>query len=102
MGRKQAFIVALERGSTKWKLGFHLTYFVDPLIECSKLCIRVDNQVNKLMRRRNLPARGTLEHEPACTVQIWPPNCIVPLQIAQVQISTELLEVCGMDSKDSS
>ena len=32
----------------------------------------------------------------------WPPNCIVPLQIAQVQVSTELLEVSGMDSKDSS
>ena len=31
----------------------------------------------------------------------WPPNCIVPLQIAQVQVSTELLEVSGMDSKDS-
>ena len=26
---------------------------------------------------------------------------IVPLQIAQVQVSTELLEVSGMDSKDS-
>ena len=32
----------------------------------------------------------------------WPPNCIVPLQIAQVQVSTEILEVSGMDSKDSS
>ena len=32
----------------------------------------------------------------------WPPNCIVPLQIAQVQVSTELLEVSGMDSKGSS
>ena len=32
----------------------------------------------------------------------WPPNCIVPLQIAQVQVSTELLEVSGMESKDSS
>ena len=31
----------------------------------------------------------------------WPPNCIVPLQIAQEQVSTELLEVSGMDSKDS-
>ena len=31
----------------------------------------------------------------------WPPNCIVPLQIAQGQVSTELLEVSGMDSKDS-
>ena len=30
------------------------------------------------------------------------PNCIVPLQIAQVQVSTELLEVSGKDSKDSS
>ena len=30
----------------------------------------------------------------------WPPNCIVPLQIAQGQVSTELLEVSGMDSKD--
>ena len=29
------------------------------------------------------------------------PNCIVPLQIAQEQVSTELLEVSGMDSKDS-
>ena len=28
-------------------------------------------------------------------------NCIVPLQIAQVQVSTKLLEVSGMDSKDS-
>ena len=32
----------------------------------------------------------------------WPPNCIVPLQITQVQVSAELLEVSGMDSKDSS
>ena len=31
----------------------------------------------------------------------WPPNCIVPLQIAQVQVSSELLEVSGMESKDS-
>ena len=57
------------------------------------------------MRRRkfkNLPARGTVERETACAVQIWPPNFIVPLQIAQVQVSTELLEVSGMESKDSS
>ena len=53
------------------------------------------------MRRRNLPARGTVEQEQACAVQIWPLNCIVPLQVAQVQVSTELLEVSGMDSKDS-
>ena len=34
----------------------------------------------------------------------WPQNCIqvVPLQIAQVQVSTERLEISGMDSKDSS
>ena len=31
----------------------------------------------------------------------WPPNCIVPLQIAQVHVSTEFLEVSGMDSKHS-
>ena len=47
------------------------------------------------MRLRNLPARGTVEQEPACAAQIG------PLQIAQEQVSTELLEVSGMDSKDS-
>ena len=52
-----------------------------------------ESQVNKLMRRRNLPARGIVEQEPACAVQIWAPNCIVPLQIAQVQVSTERVEV---------
>ena len=74
-------------------------YLVDPLIECSTRCIRVDGQANKLMRRRNLPARGTVEQEPACVVQIWPPNWIVPLQIAQVQVSAKLLDVPGMDLK---
>ena len=74
--------------------------FVDPLIECSKLCIRVDNQVNKLKRSRHLPARGTAEQEPTCAVQIWSPNCIVPLQTAQVQVSAKLLlDVSGMKSK---
>ena len=41
----------------------------------SKHPILEDSQVNKLMRRRNLPARVTVEQEPACAVQIWPPNC---------------------------
>ena len=57
------------------------------------------------MRRRNLPARGTDEQEQACAVQIGPKlHCAssLSLQIAQVQVSTELLEVSGMDSKDSS
>ena len=51
------------------------------------------------MRRRILPARGTVEQELAYTVQIWPPNCIVPLQIAKVQVSTKYLDVSGMESK---
>ena len=48
---------------------FWLDLLVDPLIECSKLCtwpvILVDNQVNKLMRRRDLHARGIVEQESA-------------------------------------
>ena len=32
----------------------------------------------------------------------WPPNCILPLQIAQVQFSTEFLDVSGMESKATS
>ena len=51
------------------------------------------------MRRRNLPARGKVQQEPACAVQIWPPNCIVPLQIAQLEVSANLLDVSGMESK---
>ena len=52
------------------------------------------------MRQRNLPARGTDEQEQACAVQIWPPNCIVFLQmIAQMQISTTYLDVSGMELK---
>ena len=31
--------------------------FIDPSIEFSKLCMWVDKQVNKLVSRRNLPAR---------------------------------------------
>ena len=51
------------------------------------------------MRRRN--RQRDTEQEQDCAVQICPRN-FVPLQIAQVQVSTELLEVSGMDSKDSS
>ena len=58
------------------------------------------------MRRRNLPARGTVKLSRsrwACCRSNRPnSHCIVPLQIAQVQVSTEVLEVSGMDSKDSS
>ena len=36
----------------------------------------VYNQVNKLMRRRNLPARGTVEQEAACAVQIGPQTAL--------------------------
>ena len=53
------------------------------------------------MRRRNLLARGTIEQEPGLRRSNRALNCIVPLQIAQVQVSTELLEVSGMDSRDS-
>ena len=51
------------------------------------------------MKKKNLPARGTVEQEPACAVQMWPLNCRVPLQIAQVQVSTEFLDVSGMETK---
>ena len=47
--------------------------------------------------KKKLACQGTVEQEPACAVQIWPPNCIVPLQIAQVQVSTEFLDVSGME-----
>ena len=66
----------------------------------------------KLMRRRNLPARGTVEQELAYAVQICPPkgpNCVVPLQIAQVQDCKFLLHFsmfleCNrrLQTKDSS
>ena len=45
------------------------------------------------------PDGGIVGQESACAIQIWTPNCLVPLQIAQVQISTKLLEVSGMESK---
>ena len=51
------------------------------------------------MTRRNLPARGAVEQVQSCAVQNLPPNCIMLLQIAQVQVSTKFLEVSGMTSK---
>ena len=52
------------------------------------------------MRRRNLPARGTVEQEQACAVQISAPNRIVPCASSEVQmalqVSTKFLVVSGI------
>ena len=42
--------------------------------------------------KKKLASRERVEQEPACAVQIGPQTAL-PLQIAQGQVSTELLEV---------
>ena len=76
---------------------------IDPSIEISKFCkvlqtlLSTGRQPGQQANEKTKLALETVEQEPVCAVQIWPPNCIVPLQLAQVQVSAKLLDILSVD-----